>query len=303
MKMQVRGVRSVAIEMGDPARAAEFFIAVWNLTEVARADGAYYLRGTGRYHHLLAIHPAADGAALRSITFDAADRDMVARLHGAVRASGCEAETPYALGTPGGGFGFGFVDPEGRNLAVVCGLADHAEHADIADRPRKIAHVNVNARDVAVSNRFLIEALGFRLIDETAGGLSFFHCDNPDHSSYVVCKYDKPTLNHIAFELPDLDSVMRGAGRMRDRGFPIEWGVGRHGAGNNVFAYFCGPEELPIEYTGGVQQIDDSYVPHGPDHWRFPPGRVDQWGVTNPHTPRWKRVQDVYRFVPGGHRV
>jgi catechol 2,3-dioxygenase len=36
--------------------------------------------------------------------------------------------------------------------------------------------------------------------------------------------------------MPDLDSVMRGAGRMRESGYPIEWGVGRHGAGNNVFA-------------------------------------------------------------------
>jgi hypothetical protein len=94
-----------------------------------------------------------------------------------------------------------------------------------------------------------------------------------------------------------------GAGRMRDCGFPIEWGVGRHGAGNNVFAYFAGPEEFPIELTGELLPIDDTYVPHGPDYWRYPPGRLDQWGVTEPHTPRWKRIQDLYGFTPGAFRV
>ncbi|HEY2136936.1 MAG TPA: VOC family protein [Xanthobacteraceae bacterium] len=302
MDVQVRGVRSVAIEMSDPARAADFFTAVWNLDEVVRDGASHYLRGTGPYHHILSIHPARHGAALRRITFDAADPGMVERLHGAVRDRGCDAEAPHALEGPGSGFGFGFVDPEGRNLAVACDMDDHAVYGDVADRPRKIAHVNINAADVAATSRFLVDVLGFRLIDETAG-LIFFHCDNSDHNSIVVCRYSAPTLNHVAFEMPDLDSVMRGAGRMRERGYPIEWGVGRHGAGNNVFAYFCGPDELPIEYTGEVLQIDDSYVPHGPEFWRFAPGRADRWGVTNPHTARWKRVQDVYRFVPGGHRL
>ena len=56
------------------------------------------------------------------------------------------------------------------------------------------------------------------------------------------------TLNHIAFEMPDLNSVMRGAGSMRDDGRAIEWGPGRHGPGNNGFCYFLGPEDMPMEY-------------------------------------------------------
>jgi catechol 2,3-dioxygenase len=113
----------------------------------------------------------------------------------------------------------------------------------------------------------------------------------------------KPTLNHVSFELPDLESVMRGGGRMRDAGHPIEWGPGRHGAGNNAFCYFAGPEEFPIEYTAEVLQIDDSYEFHGPEYWKWPPGRLDQWGITPPHTARWMRIQDLYRFAPGQYRL
>ena len=61
------------------------------------------------------------------------------------------------------------------------------------------------------------------------------------------------------------------SGRMKDNGYPVEWGPGRHGPGDNVFAYFCGPDEVPIEYTSEVLQIDDGYVPRGGDYWKFPP--------------------------------
>ena len=44
----------------------------------------------------------------------------------------------------------------------------------------------------------------------------------------------------------------------------IEWGVGRHGPGNNVFAYFIGPVGIVVEYTAEVLQVDDSYVLRGP---------------------------------------
>ena len=108
---------------------------------------------------------------------------------------------------------------------------------------------------------------------------------------------DAATLNHIAFDMPDLDSVMRGAGRLLDHDYPIEWGVGRHGPGNNVFAYFIGPEEFVIEYTGEVELVDDSYPTGGPDDWKWPPGRIDQWGISSPPTERLKQAQQSVRFA------
>ena len=103
--------------------------------------------------------------------------------------------------------------------------------------------------------------------------------------------------------MPDFDSVMRGMGRMKDNGYPIEWGPGRHGPGNNVFAYFCGPDELPIEYTAEVLQIDDSYVPRKSDYWKFPPGRSDLWGITQPRSARYYRVQRLFGFTEDGYRL
>ena len=171
-----------------------------------------------------------------------------------------------------------------------------------ADKPRQIAHVNLNALDFDASLRFFTQTLGFRVIDENAP-LWFLHCDETEHSSIVLAKTNQPTLNHVAFEMPDFDSVMRGMGRMKDNGYPIEWGPGRHGPGNNVFAYFCGPDELPIEYTADVLQIDDSYVPRGSDYWKFPPGRSDHWGITQPRSARYYRVQRLFGFTADGFQL
>ncbi len=300
MPPQIIGVGSLEIDVCDLERASEFYTKVWNLEDAGTSGGARRFNGAGARRRILALRRAANAAAVRRVTFDAADTAAVDALHARVRASGAPSEAPRGL--EGGAYGFGFADPEGRNLAVVHDAAAPARADSARDRPLKIAHINFNCADIVSSKRFFCDTLGFRVIDE-AGPQTFLHCDNSDHSSMVLCKGAKPTLNHAAFEMPDLDSVMRGAGRMKEAGYPIQWGPGRHGAGNNVFAYFAGWEEFPLEYTSEVLQIDETYVPRGPAEWKFAPGRSDQWGITEPHSPRWRRIQDLYGFVEGGWRL
>jgi catechol 2,3-dioxygenase-like lactoylglutathione lyase family enzyme len=293
--VSVRGVRCLDVAVGNLKETADFYGGIWGLNEVARSSDARFFRGTAGYHHVLGLFQRGRPALLRLI-FDAADRATVDRLHAAVVSAGIRAiETPRTLTRPGGGYGFGFKDPEGRNLAIVCDVADHGDARIESDRPIKITHINLNSAIAQEASQFYIETLGFRLSDESE--LFFFLRCNSDHHSILLAKARAPTLNHVSFEMADLDSVMRGAGRLKDHGYPIEWGPGRHGAGNNLFCYFAGPEELPIEYTTDVEQVDESYIPHGPDFWKFPPGRTDRWGVTEPRSARLMRIQELYRFT------
>jgi catechol 2,3-dioxygenase-like lactoylglutathione lyase family enzyme len=296
----VRGVRSVELVATNLEEADKFYRDVWCLEPVAAHAGVRLYRGSGRYHHILGLHQGPRPALIR-IVFDVADRPAVDALHRAVATVGVPAGAPAELAADGG-YGFGCKDPDGRNLAFVTGCADHADAEDQPDRPRKIAHVNLNASDFDGSLRFFTQTLGFRQADENAP-LWFLRCASSDHSSIVLARTRQPTLNHVAFEMPDVDSVMRGMGRMKDNGYPIEWGPGRHGPGNNVFAYFCGPDEVPIEYTSEVLQVDDSYVARGSDYWKFPPGRSDQWGITQPRSARYYRVQRLFGFTDDGWRL
>jgi catechol 2,3-dioxygenase len=297
----IRGLRSADLAATNLEEASRFFETVWGLMPVAQNHDTHYFRGTAGYHHILGLHRGAQPAVVR-LTFDVANRADVEALHEAVTAAGCAATAPAALQSAGGGYGFGCKDPDGRNLAFVCEVKDHADHADKADKPRKIVHANLNMKDHDATIAFFTKVLGFTINDENEP-LTFLHCANSDHCSIVMCKMGLPTLNHIAFDVPDIDSVMRGMGRMKDNGYPIEWGPGRHGPGNNVFAYFCGPDEVPLEYAAEVLQVDDSYQPHDTHYWKYTAGRSELWGLTAPRSARYYRVQRLFGYTADGWKV
>ena len=90
---------------------------------------------------------------------------------------------------------------------------------------------------------------------------------------------------------------MRGGGRLKEAGCPIQWGPGRHGPGNNLFNYFLGPFDFPIEYTAEVSQVDDSYRTGMPEDWKWPPGRIDHWGIATGPTSELKAAQRRIHFA------
>jgi catechol 2,3-dioxygenase-like lactoylglutathione lyase family enzyme len=290
----LRGIRSVELGVADLHRCVDFYERVWSLRLVERTSEATCLRGQGALHHILELRRTGV-PGIRRIVFDVPDAAALHELHARLKIGGHPvSERPRRLDAAGAGLGFDARDPEGRNLSFACEVADHPPSGQLPDRITKITHLNLNSATYEVTRAFMVEVLGLRVVDETRVN-GFFNCGS-DHHCLVVGRRQSSTLNHIAFEMPDLDSVMCMAGTMREAGYSIEWGVGRHGPGNNVFAYFAGPEEIPIECTAEVLQIDDTYRYRGPDEWSFPPGRTDQWGVTGPPSARIKRIQDIFRF-------
>jgi catechol 2,3-dioxygenase len=184
--------------------------------------------------------------------------------------------------------------PDGGVLRFVHGDIQHIPLPS-ANRPLRLAHVNLNSRDVDGSAAFYQRALGFRLTDRSKA-MAFVRC-NDDHHAVVIADAVVNGLNHVAFLMPNLEAVMRGSGHMIDAGFPIAWGVGRHGPGDNVFAYFIDPLGVVIEYTAEVLQVDDSYVVRGPSEWGWPPGRTDHWGIAPPKADHVKAAQTAVPYA------
>jgi catechol 2,3-dioxygenase len=291
----VTALRSVEFGVHDVDASVRFFEAAWGLVPIARDRTSAYLRASGPEHHAIAVH-RRDENGLVNVTFAAADRAAVDALHERIdRNGGRTLGDPAELDRPGGGYGFTFTDPEGRTLSIATGVATHADANETPDRPRKMSHVAFNAVDADRTMRFFADALGFRKRDETRA-IGFFGC-NADHHSVGIARVGSTTLNHVAFEVPDLDSLMRGAARVRRAGHPLEWGVGRHGPGNNIFAFFLDPDEHPVEYTAELDQIDDAtYVPGGPADWKPPiPGNPDYWGLADPPSQRFARASSGAR--------
>ena len=188
---KVRALRSVDLGFADPDKALRFFTEVWNLTPVGELAGVHYLRGTGAFHHIVTMRRAAKPALIRMV-LDAADRATVDALHAQVIAHGLKTiDPPAKLRQPHGDYGFGFKDPEGRNIAVVCGVEDHADAADRPDRPRKRQHININAGDSDATLACYRDALGFTLTDTTrALALSVLQRRSPQHGARLHRRRD-----------------------------------------------------------------------------------------------------------------
>jgi catechol-2,3-dioxygenase len=292
----ISGLRSVALDVPDLAAAEAFYTNTWHLDVAGRSADALYLRGSGADHHLLALHAGAT-TAIRYVTLRARSDEALSRIAAAtVQAGGRVLQGPKTIDDPAGGSGLLVRDPDGRLIQIVHGDARRADAGEARDRPTRLAHVVLNSHAVEAAQRFFEQALGFTLADRTRI-MAFLNC-NHDHHSIALGDGDNDALNHIAFLMPDLDSVMRGGGRMKDAGFAIEWGPGRHGPGDNAFNYFVGPFGEVIEYTAEVQQIDAGYRVGRPTDWTWPPGRVDQWGISSPPSARLKAAQRAVFFTP-----
>ncbi len=281
-EIRVSALRGVELNVFNLDESAEFYRKSWGLEEVARVGGTMYLRAGGTEHHILTLHEAKR-ASLNAINFAVQDRTKAEALFNKAKSMGCEViSAPSELAAlAGGGYGFSVKTPEGQVLNISCGVARH-EHT-IADRskPFKLSHVVLNVEDIDRQNAFFCDVLGFRLSDSTER-MDFVRCSS-DHHSIALARGHGAGLNHMAYEVPSFDGLMRGAGRLKEKGYNIEWGVGRHGPGDNIFSYFIEPNGFVTEYTTEVEQINEAdHLPGMPDYWAKKMPQPDRWGLAVP---------------------
>ena len=289
-------LRSVELQVTDRAAAVEFLKGPWGLADAGTRHDTTYLRGTAPRHYAIAV-AGGPANALISATFIGSRAEIEAARERAMKAGLKCGPWVDEYDEPGRGAGFQVAGPEGEpyRFVVEREAAPAALPAESA-RPIQVAHVVFNTKDREAATRVLVEIFGFRLSDRTRV-MNFLRCDDLHH---VVAYADskQATLNHIAFEMPDADAVLRGMGRLKDAGLPSVWGPGRHGPGNNVFAYFVTPFGACVEYTAEVQRVDDSYPTGTPDSWRWPPGRTDHWGIASRDNDRLAASSNAFPYRP-----
>jgi len=278
-------LRSVELELPDTAGTADFLSGAWGLLPAGSSGGAQFFRGTANHPYILSITKAS-GPAVAAITFSGSAQEIetVGQRNG---------KPLVAYDVPGGGKGFEIRGPEAQNYRFV---VENETVEPIADRERPIqlTHAVLNTADQDAVERFAVEKLGFIVSDRTAH-MRFLRC-NRKHHCVAYAKAALPSLNHIAFEMSGVDAVMRGIARLREAGYEAVWGPGRHGPGNNVFGYFIAPYGGVIEYTAEVSEVGDDYRVGTPEDWKWPPGRIDHWGLSKKDTAKTGPAEQVLRF-------
>jgi catechol 2,3-dioxygenase-like lactoylglutathione lyase family enzyme len=269
-------LRSVELEVTDRDTAARFLRDTWGLLDAGERNGTLYLRGTEDLPYVVSV-ARANAPAIAAVTFSGS-RPEIEKIRKRAAASGARVGPIRSFDEPGEGSGFLVEGPEGHVFRFVTEKKRAKKLRADRDRPMQVTHVVLNARDREACTRFAVDVLGFRLSDRT-GFMNFVRCDRVHHA-IAYASADNSLLNHIAFEMVDIDAVMRGIGRLKDAGFETFWGPGRHGPGNNVFAYFVAPFGAAVEYTAEVQRVGPSYKVGTPEDWKWPPNRNDHWGIS-----------------------
>jgi catechol 2,3-dioxygenase-like lactoylglutathione lyase family enzyme len=127
----------------------------------------------------------------------------------------------------------------------------------------KIGHIVINVRDVAKSAEFYTQILGFQISDVypdemVPGGMAFLRCNTDHHGIALVGSMqdaaDNVELNHIAFEVPSLDDVIRARDHLERHQVPIDF-AGRRRAGCQIAVEFRDPDNHRLEIYWGIDQF------------------------------------------------
>lgn len=251
----------------------EAFLTDFGLVRSARTERALYMRGTDPQHH---IHVTKLGEpAFLGIALQAASADDLERIAGTAGASPVEP-----IDEPGGGRRVRLTDPNGIAIDVVHGITPLPPLAvpvrtinTGAVRPRlgarqsvergpahvkRLGHFVLIVKDFRETEAYYHSHFGFLNSDELYLGErqqvlgAFMRCDRGeayvDHHSFLAIGAGMVALNHVAFEVQDMDDLMAGNERLVERGFEHHWGVGRHILGGQIFDYWRDPFGTVVEH-------------------------------------------------------
>ncbi|MDX6739568.1 VOC family protein [Actinocorallia sp. A-T 12471] len=279
---KIRALRHVGLRTTALEESVAFYSGPWGLELVERSDDAAYLRAAGPEHHVLQLH-AADHNALDHIAFALPTPEEVDAAAAWAAAEGAQIiEPPGPITRPGGGYGFRFTDPENRVLEISAYVNAVAERPQDVPVPRKVAHCVLNTTDIDALTAWYTRVLGLRVSDWSEHQMVFLRAVG-DHHVIAFNQAEWAAPNHVAYEVANLDAWLRSIGRLKVAGHETAWGPGRHGPGDNAFAYYVDPAGLVPEMTAEVMQIDDdTWMPRV---WPRVPELSDLFRTAGPPSP------------------
>ena len=133
--------------------------------------------------------------------------------------------------------------------------------------PSNLTHVVYGTPDQPTTLQFFTDVIGFEISDQVPGIIAFTRCGEVHHNLAIQAA---PVAfpHHIAFEVDDIDDVVRGGQNMvdidPDRNM---WGVGRHAIGSNWFWYLRDPSGTFVEYTADIDRISAQDL-YRPKNWQ-----------------------------------
>ncbi|MBT3992288.1 MAG: glyoxalase [Rhodospirillaceae bacterium] len=128
--------------------------------------------------------------------------------------------------------------------------------------PVKIGHVVFFVSDLAATEAFYTDVLGFAVSDRYPGAGTFLRCSTPGghHSMFILETPDKKAgLNHVAYTVRDIHEVFGGGLQVDKCGWKTQIGPGRHPVSSAYFWYVENPAGALAEYFTDEDYCTDKW--------------------------------------------
>lgn len=158
--------------------------------------------------------------------------------------------------------------------------------------PITVGHVVLFVDDLAASQSFFMDMLGFRVSDSYPGHAAFLRCETPGphHHAFILQRPGKPGLNHVAFTVSNIHEVFGGGLAMSRAGHETEIGPGRHPISSAYFWYLKSPFGGAFEYYADDDWCTDAWEPR---EYERRPDLFAEWAIAggiDGHTRRQARA-------------
>lgn len=227
----------------------------------ARSGERVYLRG-GLEHHWIVLEQSADPGLAR-VALEVENRAELDAFEARLKALGIAFEAGDGLDTERVDRYLRFADPAGNPLELYCDMvAMPTPPTPRAVQLLDIQHVVLAAGDTSRATAFYRDVLGMRESDWVERDVCFLHMKNGWHHGIGVGGFGGAAsgLNHICFQPPGLDDVMRARATVRKLGYPITMDLLRHAPSTSVGFYFAGPDTV-AEMSFGARHFTEDAPP------------------------------------------
>ena len=288
--VDVSRLAAYEVHTPDLERMVDYYEHSLGLVVTERSAETAYLTTASDHHCVVVRRGEADGRAALTFELSRSLDETAERLESA--GLSVERQTD-----PDPGVAAALVVTElgtGTPLSLVEGQAPSAAPSVIAGRPTKLGHVASYVEDLAASQRFYLEVLGFRWSDMMGDFFTFLRCNADHHAINLMQSSKKRGLFHVAFEMRDFMHLKDQLDHLSSRGHALDWGPGRHGIGHNIFTYHRDPDGNYVELFCEIDLIFDERTghfeprpwhetfPQGPKVWTPQPTAANKWGIVNP---------------------
>jgi len=244
----------VALRARDLTGSIKNGVDVLGLREIETTGTKAYLAAQDKHHEI--VYTKADENALDHIALAAPTREDLEAIRAKVERRGLRiiAEQPLEDHVDEG---FAFVDVNGFTWQVFTQTSQYSIKKTGLSGPDRIGHVNIQVTDTLPEVELLADLFNMRISDRIGDDDAFFMRFNTDHHGIAVFKSDKIAIHHHAWQTQSIADLGRLGDRLARRGARLAWGPVRHGAGDNIAAYFIEPSGAVIEVYTDLERIFD----------------------------------------------